>query len=115
MQVDGVALSNDDLLRVAESVMYPGTSPDVSVTDIQKRWFSYMMLNPLVVTWRGKGDKVFSEAEHPAFERELTSMLRDPVVFAVTQEGIYGDPSDRKSFAYLCAQLRQKVASSHPG
>jgi hypothetical protein len=38
-------------------------------------------------------------------------MLRDPVAFAVTQTGMYGDPNDQRSFAHLCATLRKKAAS----
>jgi hypothetical protein len=78
MQIDQVALSSHELSRVAEAVMYPETPPDASLTDIQKKWFSYMMLNPLVITWSGLDDKVFSASDYPSFERELNRCFGIP-------------------------------------
>ena len=100
MQLDQVALSNSKLLRVADSVMHPTASRDVTTDQLQKRWFCYMMLNPLVVTYSGLQDGLLDAERRRGFESELSSLLQDPDLYAVTQSGLY-----HPSFAGECKRL----------
>lgn len=100
MLVDQVALSDGNLLRVAEAVMYPSASGESSIAKLQKKWFSYLMLNPLSVTYFGLQKGLLDEEVKQGFEYELMSMLRDPEVYALTQTGLYGE------FGEECKRLR---------
>ena len=100
MLVDQVALSDGSLVRVAESVMYPTASGESSIEKLRKKWFSYLMLNPLSVTYSGIQEGILDEENKQGFEYELTSMLRDPEVYALTQTGQYGE------FGEECRRLK---------
>ncbi len=104
VELDALALSDPNLLVIAESVMNPGGTG--SVESLQKKWFAYIALNNLAT------DYAFARHGHAAdpgyvlalTEYHLSRLMLDDDVFALTQDGYEAE------FAKLCRDIRALVA-----
>jgi len=102
--IDAIALSDEAMLAVAESLMpQPGGTPR-SVEEARRKWFAYMILNALSSTYsaarrrvtRSRSDALATCAYHVGI------LVQHDDIYALTQEGY------NPAFAAFCREIREK-------
>jgi hypothetical protein len=104
MDIDKFALSNDQNLRLADSLFNPDKAHQ-SIEHIRKRWFSYMVVNVFHSMYYGTNVPLPGpERRHAERARlELRPLLKDDVFYDLTQSGILEDEFER-----MCRDLRKE-------
>jgi hypothetical protein len=104
LTIDSIALSNNEMLVVADDLMSNFKHTD-EIDQKQKRWFALMVFNILISIFEGK-EKQFLENDDAkkAFDQLLVPMLSDEDVYNLTQNR--GHPLD---FSKYCLNTGQKV------
>jgi hypothetical protein len=103
MQIDEIALSDDDNLRVADSLFHPDLANQTS-DDRRKRWLGLMVLNNFLSQYFGPSESLPDpELLRGATLSQMEPLIRDDVFYGLTQSGLY-DPE----FEEVCRRLRQE-------
>lgn len=106
LTIDTTALSNDEMLKVADLLVDPNSTND-TVEVRRKKWFAYLLLNPLLSGFEGNR-KGFLEDKYVrnSLEQTLKPLMADDDIFSLTQGRGY--PQD---FARYCRKLRNEHAT----
>lgn len=109
LAVDSVALSNDELLNVADRLMDATTIND-PIELRRKRWLAFMVLNIMISYFEGqKHEFLKDEVAKAAFDRLLMPLIVDKDSFTLTQTKGYAP-----DFSDYCKKLREEYESHLP-
>jgi hypothetical protein len=104
--INAIAVSDPDLLEVAETLMpEPATGPRTAA-EARRKWFAYMFLNVLSSTYSG-AHRRFTRSRPEALATcayHIGLLVRHDDVYALTQEGY------SRAFAAFCKEIRRKQA-----
>lgn len=100
--VNTTALSSDELLKVADEVHGIARQDDLQLR--RKKWFIFIKLNALQQSFFGRETKLLDEGyARPNLDQLLRPMLKDPLVYRLTQECGY-----HAEFAEYCRSELEK-------
>lgn len=100
--VNTTALSTDELLNVADEVH--GIAQQDDLESRRKKWFTFIKLNALQQSFFGRKTKLLDEGyARPNLDQLLRPMLKDPLVYRLTQECGY-----HTEFADYCRSELEK-------
>ena len=104
--IDSTVLLENENLRVVNSLFHPDDGSPDDLDLARKRWIGYMFLNPLEIAFVGVQRGYLDSRLLKNIERNLSVLLRDDIVFALSQNGIY-----QPAFSDLCLKLREQSAT----
>jgi hypothetical protein len=105
MEINTFALSNDEHLRLADSLFHPDKTNEPT-KDLRKRWFGYMALNTFVSAYSGVSTPPELRPGSDHRERvklELKPLMEDDVLYELSQSGVYSS-----EFEKVCRDLRRE-------
>jgi hypothetical protein len=103
LSVDSVALSNDEMLKIADKLMDPSTVND-SIELRRKRWLAFMVFNIMVSNFEGKEHSFLKDEDSKAaFDKLLMPLIIDDDSFILTQTK--GHPP---KFSAYCKKMREE-------
>jgi hypothetical protein len=103
--VDLAALSDDELLVVADNLMDPANLSD-PIEKRKKRWFAYAVLNIIIERYDAAREGLIGPEEEivAGCRQLLKTLMADDDVFAITQGHGY-----EKAHIELCRSVRDEV------
>ena len=108
--LDAVALSSDEMLKIADQMMDP-LSAARSLEERRRRWFAYLVLNALASSYVGaqQGLTKSPKGTLDICEHHLNRLLLDKDIFELTQQGYEGE------FMALCRVIHKKLQKKKEG
>lgn len=101
--IDSNALSDDDTLRMADSLFHPNLADQTS-DERRKRWIGYMVLNVFQSQYFGPTRSAPDVEEmRRSTLVQLTALVTDDVFYRLTQSGIYNQELEE-----ACRKIRQE-------
>ena len=112
--LDTVALSDEELLGIADDLLPPKPDPDATTAarKRKRKWFSYLVLNALFIRFVAAkaGASPFGVTSDKMVKFHLEYLLVHDDVYRLTQEAGYED-----DFAELCRNARRSACSKSVG
>ncbi len=104
--LDTIALSNDEMLKVADELMNPLLATQ-SMDEKRRRWFAFVVLNALSSSYVGAktGMTQSSNDTIEIVKHHLRNLLSSDDIFKLTQYGY------EKDFAVLCKEIHDEAAN----
>jgi hypothetical protein len=108
IEVDQVALANDDDLELLDAMIHPELRDQDRLAK-RKRWLTYMVLNPLEAAWSSAAAGNMPGGALASSEKTMAAMVRDPEVFELIESFVYGSDFQRR-----CSELRDEWTRRNP-
>ena len=107
--LDQLALSNDELLVVADKLFYP-TATNETIDQKRRKWFTFVILNALASSHTGyKQGLTGSSADTlNIVKHHLRNLMKSEDVFLQSQSGY------ELSFMKLCKEIREELRNEAP-
>jgi len=106
--LDTIVLTDNELLVIADELMPPKPTPNTSIPDRKRKWFTYLVLNAILARFLAmKADA--TPLDH-GVEFHLKYLLLNDDVYKLTQESGYEEP-----FANFCKKLREEADAQQMG
>jgi len=104
LTIDSIALSSDEMLKIADSLMDPNATPNNDPIELQrKRWFAFMVYGILDSIHEGHKKKFLKDEDAKlAFEQLLFPLIRDSNTYIITQSR-----GHTSGFSTYCRKMRE--------